>query len=105
MGNVWLVKRVFSFKLTKSENNNKARCRPMQTPRYTGIISSQLIEIIEWTDTTNDTIIYKFPAHNNQIKNSAQLTVRESQVAIFLNEGQMGDVFYPKCCSHFDTYN
>ena len=66
----------------------------MQNPR-TGIISSQLIEIIEWTDTTNDTIIYKFPVHNNQIKNNAQLIVRESQVAIFLNEGQMGDVFYP----------
>jgi membrane protease subunit (stomatin/prohibitin family) len=60
-----------------------------------GLISSQFIEIIEWTDNTADTIVHKYPVHNNQIKDGAQLTVRESQVAIFLNEGQMGDVFYP----------
>jgi len=60
-----------------------------------GIISSQFIEVIEWIDDTTDTIVHKFPVHGNHIKNGAQLTVRESQVAIFLNEGQMGDVFSP----------
>jgi len=60
-----------------------------------GLISGQFIEIIEWIDTTNDTIIHKFPDNDSQIKNGAQLIVRESQVAIFLNEGQMGDVFRP----------
>ena len=66
----------------------------MARPRD-GLISSQFIEVIEWTDETTDTIVYKFPVHNNHIKNGAQLTVRESQVAIFLNEGDMGDIFYP----------
>ena len=60
-----------------------------------GLIGGQLIEVIEWIDDTADTIIHKFPDHDCQIKNGAQLIVRESQVAIFLNEGQMGDVFYP----------
>jgi len=65
-----------------------------------GFIGSQLIEIIEWIDETNNTIIQKFEDKDRQIKNGAQLTVRESQVAIFLNEGrikqgQYGDVFPP----------
>ncbi len=55
----------------------------------------QFIEVIEWTDTTTDTMVYKFPVHKNEIKMGAQLTVRESQVAIFMNEGQYADVFEP----------
>lgn len=66
----------------------------MQNSR-SGLISKQLKEIIEWTDTTANTLIYKFPVHNDQIKNGAQLTVRESQVAIFICEGRIGDIFPP----------
>lgn len=63
-----------------------------------GIINffrNQFIEIIEWLDNTNDTIIYKFPDEDREIKMGAQLIVRESQVAIFLNEGRIADVYGP----------
>lgn len=58
-------------------------------------LKGQLIEVIEWTDNTSDTMVYRFPVQNNEIKMGAQLTVRESQVAIFVNEGQIADVFSP----------
>lgn len=57
-------------------------------------IKGQFIEVIEWAENT-DQIVYKFPAYDNAIKMGAQLTVRESQAAIFLNEGQIADVFGP----------
>ena len=57
------------------------------------VIRGQLIDVIEWTDTTRDTIVHKYPRENNEIKMGAQLTVREGQVAIFVNEGQLADVF------------
>ncbi|HET6991797.1 MAG TPA: SPFH domain-containing protein, partial [Bacteroidia bacterium] len=52
-------------------------------------------DIIEWTDSSNDTMVYRFPRFQNEIKNNAKLTVRESQVAVFVNEGQFADVFQP----------
>ncbi|MBS1650911.1 MAG: SPFH domain-containing protein, partial [Bacteroidetes bacterium] len=58
-------------------------------------IRNEFIDIIEWVDNTNDTIIWKFPRYQNEIKNGAKLTVRESQVAVFMNEGQIADVFQP----------
>jgi len=58
-------------------------------------IKGQFIEVIEWTDSSADTIVYRFPVANKEIKMGAQLTVRESQVAIFINEGQLADVFEP----------
>ena len=58
-------------------------------------ILNQFIDVIEWVDTTNNTIIWKFPRQNNEIKMGAKLTVRESQVAIFMNEGKIADVFGP----------
>ena len=56
---------------------------------------SQFIEVIEWLDNTQDTILYRFPVHGQEIKNDAQLIVRESQVAVFVYEGQVADVFTP----------
>lgn len=56
---------------------------------------SQFIEVIEWLDDTQDTILYRFPVHGQEIKNEAQLIVRESQVAVFVYEGQVADVFTP----------
>ncbi|QQR96930.1 MAG: SPFH domain-containing protein [Sphingobacteriales bacterium] len=56
---------------------------------------NEFIDIIEWTDNSNDTIVWKFPRFQNEIKAGAQLTVRESQVAIFLNEGKLADVYQP----------
>jgi membrane protease subunit (stomatin/prohibitin family) len=58
-------------------------------------IKNELIDIIEWTDDTNNTMVWKFPRHQNEIKTGAQLTVRESQVAVFVNEGKLADVFQP----------
>ncbi len=55
----------------------------------------QFIDVIEWVDATRNTLVWKFPRGDNEIKNGAQLTVRESQAAVFLNEGQLGDVFKP----------
>lgn len=59
------------------------------------IFSDQCIEVIEWLDTTGNTIVYRFPHHNNDIKMGAQLTVRESQIAVFINEGIIADEFGP----------
>lgn len=58
-------------------------------------IKGQFIEVIEWTDATDNTIAYRFPVQGNEIKMGAQLIVRESQVAVFVNEGTLADVFEP----------
>ncbi|MCX6312339.1 MAG: SPFH domain-containing protein [Bacteroidetes bacterium] len=60
-----------------------------------GIFKNEFIDIIEWTDSSNDTMVWRFPRFQNEIKNNAKLTVRESQVAVFVNEGQFADVFMP----------
>jgi membrane protease subunit (stomatin/prohibitin family) len=56
-------------------------------------IKGELIDVIEWTDDSDDRIVYRFPDQDHEIKMGAQLTVRESQAAIFVNEGQIADVF------------
>jgi membrane protease subunit (stomatin/prohibitin family) len=56
---------------------------------------SQFIEIIEWVDPTNDTMVYRFPVYAKEIKMGAKLTVREGQAAVFVNEGKIADVFAP----------
>src|SRR5216684_939481 len=58
-------------------------------------IKSQLIEIIEWTDESRDTLSYRFPDEDKEIKRGAQLVVRESQMAEFVYLGQFGDLFGP----------
>lgn len=58
-------------------------------------IKGELIEVIEWVDDSRDTVVWKFPDNDKNIKMGAQLTVRESQVALFINEGRLADVFLP----------
>ncbi|MGI9168011.1 MAG: SPFH domain-containing protein [Pyrinomonadaceae bacterium] len=58
-------------------------------------IRSQFIEVIEWLDDSGNTLLYRFPVHNQEIKNGARLTVRESQTAVFVYQGQIADVFPP----------
>ena len=58
-------------------------------------IRNEFIDIIEWVDTTSDTIVWKFPRYQNEIKMNSKLTVRESQWGVFLNEGAIADVFVP----------
>jgi len=58
-------------------------------------IRGQLIEIIEWTDDSRDTISFRFEDNDAEIKRGAQLIVRESQVAQFVYLGEFGDTFGP----------
>jgi len=58
-------------------------------------LSQEFIDIVEWIDTTNDTIVHRFERYQNEIKNNAKLVVREGQIAVFVNEGQLADVFKP----------
>ncbi len=58
-------------------------------------LSNEFIDIIEWLDYTDDTICHRFERYQNEIKNNAQLIVREGQTAVFINEGQLADVFKP----------
>ena len=58
-------------------------------------IKKQFIDIIEWTDDSRDTLSYRFPDEDKEIKRGAQLIVRESQVAQFIYLGQFGDTFGP----------
>jgi membrane protease subunit (stomatin/prohibitin family) len=61
----------------------------------TDFIRSQFIDIIEWTDDSRDTLSFRFPDEDKEIKNAAQLIVRESQVVQFVYLGQYGDLFGP----------
>jgi excisionase family DNA binding protein len=58
-------------------------------------LKGELIEIIDWTDDSRDTLSWRFPDEDKAIKNGAQLIVRESQVAQFVYLGQFGDTFGP----------
>ncbi len=59
------------------------------------ILKGQLIDVIEWTDSSSNTMVYRYENNGKEIMMGAQLTVRESQVAIFVNEGKIADVFQP----------
>lgn len=63
--------------------------------KVTGAAMNQFIEVIEWLDNTGNTMVYRFPVAGQEIKNDAQLIVRESQAAVFVFEGQVADVFGP----------
>ncbi|MFD2100332.1 SPFH domain-containing protein [Flagellimonas iocasae] len=58
-------------------------------------LSNEFIDIVEWLDYTDDTIAHRFERYQNEIKNGAKLIVREGQTAVFINEGQLADVFEP----------
>ena len=58
-------------------------------------LTGEFIDVIEWTDQTNDTIVSRFEREGHEIKYGAKLTVREGQAAVFVHEGQIADVFSP----------
>ena len=58
-------------------------------------LTAQFIEIIEWTDDSRDTMVYRFPVYAKEIKNGAKLVVREGQAAVFIREGKLADVMSP----------
>ncbi len=59
------------------------------------MLKGQLIDVIEWKDDSNDTMVHRYDRNGKEIMMGAQLTVRESQVAIMVNEGKLADVFQP----------
>ncbi len=58
-------------------------------------IKKQFIDILEWTETGDGTLAFRYPMAGNEIQYGGSLTVRESQMAVFVNEGKVADVFGP----------
>ena len=58
-------------------------------------IKKQFIDILEWTEDTEGVLSWRYPMQDLEIQNGGTLVVRESQVAVFVNEGQVADVFAP----------
>jgi len=58
-------------------------------------LGGEFIDVIDWLDNSNDTMVYRFEREGNEIKYGAKLTVRESQMAIFVNEGVVADILEP----------
>ena len=58
-------------------------------------LTSQFIDVIEWKDSSDNTMVYRYDRNGKEIMMGAQLTVRESQVAIMVNEGKLADIFQP----------
>lgn len=61
----------------------------------TSMFKKQFIDVIEWTEEQNGILSYRYPMEDREIQNGGQLTVRESQLALFVNEGQIADLFEP----------
>lgn len=62
---------------------------------FMDFIKKQFIDVIQWTEEDDGTLAWRFPMSGMEIQNGASLTVRESQMALFVNEGQVADVFGP----------
>jgi len=58
-------------------------------------LMGEFIDVIHWTDDTDDTLVWRFEREGHEIKYGAKLTVREGQAAVFVHEGQLADVFQP----------
>ncbi len=58
-------------------------------------ITGELIDIVEWLESSTDAMVWRFDRPNNEIKNGAQLIVRPGQVAVFVDQGTVADVFEP----------
>ena len=58
-------------------------------------LKGELVDIVEWLDDSNNTLVHRFERYGNEIKYGAKLVVREGQAAIFVNEGKLADVFAP----------
>ncbi len=68
-------------------------------------LRGELVDIVEWIDDTPDTMVWRFPRYENEIKNGAQLIVRESQVAALVNEGALADLFLTSGTFTLNTRN
>lgn len=59
------------------------------------IFKKQFIDVIDWTEESENVLSYRYPVMDKEIQSGAQLTVRESQMAVFVNEGNLADIFSP----------
>ncbi len=55
----------------------------------------QLIDILQWTEADDGLLVYRYPMQDMEIQSGGQLTVRDSQLALFVQEGRIADVFTP----------
>lgn len=60
-----------------------------------GKLTKEFVAVIDWTESEEGVLAYRYPMQDREIRTGAQLTVRESQVAVFLNEGEIADVLPP----------
>src|SRR6478735_9368047 len=60
-----------------------------------GFLKKQFIDVIEWTEDADGVLAWRYPMADHEIQNGAKLTVRESQAALFVNEGKAADAFGP----------
>jgi len=58
-------------------------------------LTKQFIDVVHWTESEEGVLAWRFPMRDMEIQNGAQLTVRESQMAVFVNEGRIADAFGP----------
>lgn len=58
-------------------------------------LGKQFIDVIQWTESTDGVLAWRFPMRDMEIQNGGRLTVRDSQMAVFVNEGRIADVFGP----------
>ena len=58
-------------------------------------ITKQFIDVIEWVEPEEGILAYRYPMQDREIQNGGKLTVRDSQAAIFVNEGKVADIFGP----------
>jgi membrane protease subunit (stomatin/prohibitin family) len=58
-------------------------------------LSKQFIDVIQWTEPEDGILAYRYPMEDMEIQNGGKLTVRDSQMAVFVNEGRIADVFAP----------
>lgn len=63
--------------------------------RITGQAKAQFLDVIQWLDDSNDTLLWRFPIHDAAITDQSKVIVREGQVAVFVSEGQLSEVLAP----------
>ena len=60
-----------------------------------GHAKAQFLDVIQWMDDTNDTLVYRYPVFNQAIQDGGKLVVRPGQAAVFVSEGRLSEVFAP----------
>jgi len=62
---------------------------------FAGFVKKQFVDVIDWVESEPGLLVYRFPMQDREIQTGAMLTVRESQLAVFINEGRIADTFKP----------